>query len=48
MFGKEQGTGVRKQVKEGFLRKMTFMLKLKGEQELTRLGYVYEGYFKEK
>ena len=27
---------------------MTLMLKLKGEQELTRLGYVYEGYFKEK
>ena len=48
MLGKVPGAGVGKQVKEGFLKKVTLILKLKGEQELTRLGYVYEGYFKEK
>lgn len=40
--------GLQGWVKEGFLKKATFLLRLKDEQELTRLGYMCGGYFKEK
>lgn len=44
VFGKVPGSQSWEADQGSLLKKMTFMLKRKGEQELTRLGYVYEGY----